>query len=317
MIAGIAPADWLIGMLGHDFIWHAFLAGTFIALAAGLVGYFVVLRNQVFTGDALSHVAFTGALAAFAIGIEALIGLFSASIVGAVGMGALGSRARSRDVVVGVVFAWVLGLGVLFLSLYTTYRSTSHSTAGVSILFGSIYGISLSQAAIAAAVGAGAALALVVIARPLLFASVDSDIAAARGIPVRVVGMFFLALVGVTVAEAVQAVGALLIFGLMVTPAAAAHRLSARPYRALALSAALGVAALWLGLTLSYAFPRIPPSFCIVALAFGFYVAVVVRSAGLTAWSRRMPPARSDRAPERPPRSGALPPGGIEPPSTG
>jgi zinc/manganese transport system permease protein len=294
--AGIAPVDWLLGMLSHDFIWHAFLAGTFIAIAAGLVGYFVILRNQVFTGDALSHVAFTGALAAFAIGFEALIGLFSATIVGAVGIGALGSRARSRDVVVGTVFAWVLGLGVLFLSLYTTYRSTSHSTAGVTILFGSIYGISLSQAVIAAAVGAGAALAIVFIARPLLFASVDSDIAAARGIPIRMVGLLFLALVGVTVAEAVQAVGALLIFGLMVTPAAAAHRLSARPYRALALSAVLSVASLWLGLTLSYAIPRLPPSFCIVALAFASYVAVVLRSAGLTAlrWMRgdaRLQPA--------------------------
>jgi zinc/manganese transport system permease protein len=294
-MSGLAVLGPVGEALQRDYMRHALLAGTAIAVAAGLVGYFVVLRNQVFTGDALSHVAFTGALAAFAIGIEALIGLFSASIVGAVGMGALGSRARSRDVVVGTVFAWVLGLGVLLLSLYTTYRSTSHSTAGVTILFGSIYGISLSQAVIAAVVGAGTAVALVVIARPLLFASVDSDIAAARGIPVRLLGLVFLALVGVTVAEAVQAVGALLIFGLMVTPAAAAHRISARPYRAMALSAAVSVAALWVGLTLSYAFPRIPPSFCIVALAFGFYVVVVLRG----------------------PRSGALPPGGIDPPSTG
>ena len=151
----------------------------------------------------------------------------------------------------------------------------------------------------------------------------------------RVVGLVFLALVGVTVAEAVQAVGALLIFGLMVTPAAAAHRISARPYRAMALSGALSVAALWLGLTLSYAFQRIPPSFCIVALAFGFYVAVVLRSAGLTARGRvlppgrshkereprsgsgALPPARSHKAPEPHRGSGALPPGGIEPPSTG
>src|SRR5438270_9005785 len=104
-------------MFSHDFMRHAYLAGTFIALAAGLVGYFVVLRNQVFAGDALSHMAFTGALGALAIGVEALVGLFAASIAGAVGLGTFGSRARGRDVVVGTVFAWVLGLGVLFLSL--------------------------------------------------------------------------------------------------------------------------------------------------------------------------------------------------------
>jgi zinc/manganese transport system permease protein len=286
MIAGIDPVDGLRAMLSHDFIRHAFLGGTFIALAAGLVGYFVVLRNQVFTGDALSHVAFTGALAALAIGIDPLVGLFGATVAGAAGMGALGGHARARDVVVGVVFAWVLGLGVLFLSIYTTSRSTSNGAVGVNVLFGSIYGLSLRQAVIAAVIGAGAAIALVVIARPLLFASVDADVAAARGLSVRALGLLFLALVGITVAEAVQAVGALLIFGLLVTPAAIAQRLTARPFRSLALSGAMSVAFLWAGLTLSYAFQRIPPSFLIVALAFGTYVLVVVWASVLQAWHR-------------------------------
>ena len=286
MIAGIDALDGLRAMLSHDFIWHAFLGGTFIALAAGLVGYFVVLRNQVFAGDALSHMAFTGALAALAIGIDPLLGLFGATVIGGVAMGALGGHARARDVVVGVVFAWVLGLGVLFLTLYTTSRSTSNGAVGVNVLFGSIYGLSLRQAVIAAAVGAGAAIALVAMARPLLFASVDSDVASARGLPVRALSLLFLALVGITVAEAVQAVGALLIFGLLVTPAAIAQRLSAQPFRALALSAAMSVAFLWVGLTLSYAFQRIPPSFLIVALAFATYVVVVVRAALLNAWHR-------------------------------
>ena len=286
MIAGVDPVDWLRAMLSHDFIRLALLGGTFIALAAGVVGYFVVLRNQVFSGDALSHVAFTGALAALAAGVESLIGLYSATVLGAVGIGFLGGRARSRDVVVGTVFAWILGLGVLFLSLYTTSRSTSNGTAGVNVLFGSIYGMTLGRALIAATVGAAVTLALLAIARPLLFASLDADVAAARGVPVRVLSVAFLVLVGITVAEAVQAVGALLILGLMVTPAAAAHRLSARPYPALALSAGLSVAYLWAGIGLSYALQRIPPSFLIVALAFTVYVAVVIRSAALAARRR-------------------------------
>ncbi|HEY6379443.1 MAG TPA: metal ABC transporter permease [Candidatus Dormibacteraeota bacterium] len=286
MIAGIDPLDGLRAMLSHDFIRHAFLAGTFIAAAAGLVGYFVVLRNQVFAGDALSHVAFTGALAALAFGIDPLLGLFAATILVALGMGALGGRARSRDVVVGTVFAWILGLGVLFLSVYTTSRSSSNGAVGVNVLFGSIYGLSLRQAVVAAAVGTGVTSAVVLIARPLLFASVDSDVAAARGLPVRLLGLLFLALVGVTVAEAVQAVGALLIFGLLVTPAATAQRLTARPFLALALSMVLSVAFLWTGLTLSYASARLPPSFLIVALAFGTYLAVVLGRSVLGIWQR-------------------------------
>jgi len=276
MIAGIDPVDWLRAMFGHDFIRHAFLAGTVIALSAGLVGYFVVLRNQVFTGDALGHVAFTGAVASLAVGIEPLLGLYASTVLGAVGMGALGqgARARGRDVVIGTVFAWILGLGVLFLSLYTTSRSSANGAAGVNVLFGSIYGISLQQSLIATAVGGAASLALLLISRPLLFASIDPEVAAARGLPVRLLGLGFMVLVGVVVAEAVQAVGALLILALMVTPAATAHRLSTRPYRALALSAALGLVVLWAGLTLSYAFQRVPPSFLVVALAFAIYLVV-------------------------------------------
>ena len=279
MIGVIDPVDGLHAMLAHDFIRHAFLAGIFISLAAGLVGYFVVLRNQVFAGDALSHVAFTGALASFAVGVDPLLGLFSTTVVGAVGLGSLGGRARGRDVVIGTVFAWVLGLGVLFLTLYTTSRSSANGAVGVNVLFGSIYGLTTRQAVVAAVVGAAACVALLGMARPLLFASVDADVAAARGIPVRLLGLAFLGLLGVTVAEAVQAVGALLILGLMVTPAAAAHRLSARPYRALLLSALLSLACLCGGLTLSYSLQRVPPSFLVVALAFAVYLGAVAWSA--------------------------------------
>src|SRR5215831_9107265 len=151
---------------------HAYLAGTAVALGAGLVGYFLVLRAQVFTADALSHVAFTGALAALAAGLDARVGLFAVTILVALGMGTLGRRARPDDVVIGGVFAWILGLGVFFLSLYTTTRSgTGNGAASVAVLFGSIFGLSGSRAALAAVIALAVSAALLAIARPLLFAS--------------------------------------------------------------------------------------------------------------------------------------------------
>src|SRR5205807_547193 len=149
----------------------------------GLAGYFLVLRAQVFTSDALSHVAFTGALAALAAGIDLRIGLFAAAVVVAVLLGALGRRGRADDVVIGSVFAWILGLGVLFLTLYTTSRSTANGAAGVNVLFGSIFGISAARARVAAMVAAGVVAMLLAIARPLLFASLDEAVASARGVP--------------------------------------------------------------------------------------------------------------------------------------
>jgi len=268
------------GMLDADYQRHALLAGSFIALASGLVGYFVVLRNQVFTGDALSHVAFTGALGGYAAGIEPLIALYTATIGAALGMGSLGGRGRGRDVVIGTVFAWILGLGVLFLSIYTTARSALNGAVGVSVLFGSIYGISLAQAITAAVIGTIVAACVLVLGRPLLLASIDPDVAAARGVPVRLLGLAFLALVGLTVGEAVQAVGALLIVGLLVTPAATAHRLSARPFASMALATLLAVASLWAGLVLAYRIPRLPPSSAIVAVSFTTYLVATVAVGG-------------------------------------
>jgi zinc/manganese transport system permease protein len=267
----------VVDMFAHDYMRHAFLAGTFIALAAGLVGHFVVLRNQVFTGDALSHVAFTGALAGYAAGVQPLLSLYTGTIGAALGMGSLGGRGgRGRDVVIGTTFAWILGIGVLCLSIYTSARSTATGTAGVNVLFGSIYGINLAQAITAMLIGSAVAVALLSLARPLLLASIDTDLAAARGLPVRLLGLGFMVLVAVTVGEAVQAVGAMLIVGLLVTPAATAQRLTARPFLALTLSAGLAVAALWLGLILAYQIPRVPPSVPIVGLSFAGYVAATV-----------------------------------------
>ena len=279
MMVLAAAANGIGQMLGHPFMRNAFLAGTGIAVAAGLVGYFVVLRSQVFTGDALSHVAFTGALAALAAGVDARLGLFAATVAVGAAMGLLGRRGRADDVVIGSVFAWILGLGVLFLTMYTTARSSANGAAGVNVLFGSIFGLSAGQARFAALVAAVLAAAVIAVGRPLLFASLDGAVAAARGVPVRALGVGFLALVGATAAEATQAVGALLLLGLLAAPAGAAQRLTTRPYRALWLSTGLALLAMWGGLTVSYLAPSVPPSFGVLAIATAAYVAAVTAPA--------------------------------------
>ena len=263
-------------MTWPPFLLYALFAGTAIAASVGLVGYFVVLRAQVFTGDALSHVAFTGALAALALGIDERFGLFAATIGVGVALGALGGRGRADDVVIGNVFAWILGLGVFFLTLYTTNNSAGNGNAGVNVLFGSIFGLSRSEAVTAVVVAALIAAGMVAIARPLLFASIDYAVAAARGIPVRMLDYVFLALVGAAAAEASQAVGALLLLGLLAAPAGTAQRLTTRPYSALLLSAGLAVGEVWAGLALSYTVPALPPSFAILAVATGGYALVLL-----------------------------------------
>ncbi|TMC54396.1 MAG: metal ABC transporter permease [Chloroflexi bacterium] len=259
-------------MLALDFMRNAFLTGGCIALAAGLVGYFVVLRNQVFTADALGHVAFTGSLGGLLAGLNLLVGVFGSCIAVALAIGTLGGRGRGRDVAIGTVFAWVLGLGVLFLSLYVTARSAATGSVGVSVLFGSILGLQPFQVVVGSIVAIATCIVTLLIARPLLFLSVDPDVALARGVPAQVLTALFLVLLAVTVAESVQAVGALLIFGLMVTPAAIAQNLSARPWLGMALSALIALAAVWAGLVLSFYFSY-PTSFFITSLAFVAYLA--------------------------------------------
>ena len=274
------------------FLQHALLAGTAIAAASGLVGYFLVLRAQVFTGDALSHVAFTGAMGALALGYDLRLGLFAATVGISLLFGALGSQGRPDDVVIGSVFSWILGLGSFFLTLYTTSRSTANGTAGVSVLFGSIFGISGTQATDTALIAAGVCAVMLLIARPLLFATLDPAVAAARSVPVRLLGYVFLAVTGVCAAQATQAVGALLILGLLAAPAAAAARMTDRPFRALALAVLLAVLEMWSGLAAAFTVPRLPPSFAILAVATAVWVSTfLVRRSG------RRPGAPADRAP--------------------
>src|SRR5213076_1849389 len=179
-----------------------------------------------------------------------LAGLFVATILGGIVMGILGDRARADDATIGSFFAWTLGIGVLFLSIFTTQRSAGNGTAGVRVLFGSIFGLSSTDVRVSIVLGALAGASLLVIARPLLFASLDGEVAAARGVPVRALGLVFLALLGIVAAQTTQAVGALLLLGLLAAPAGAAHRLTTNPYRGLVLSPVLAVGSVWIGLTL-------------------------------------------------------------------
>lgn len=271
------------------FFVDALIAGTAIALACGVTGYFLVLRAQVFTGDALSHVAFTGSMAALAIGVDLRVGLFVATVLVALVLAALGRRGAADDVVIGNMFAWMLGLGAFFLTIYTTNRSTANGSAGVTVLFGSIFGISVTQTIVAAAVGVGLALIMTVLARPLLFATLDPAVAAARGVPVRLLGALFLAVVGACAAEATQAVGAMLLLGLLAAPAGTAQRLTARPYRALGLSVVVALVDIWAGLAVSYVIPTLPPSFAILAVATLLYVVALAATQARFRASSRSP----------------------------
>jgi zinc/manganese transport system permease protein len=266
-------------MFEQGFVQNAFIAGTAIALAAGLIGYFVVLRNQVFVTDVLSHVAFTGAVAAYAFAADPLLGLLASTIGFGLIFAGFGGSAASQDVVTGSVFAWVLGIGVLFLSIYTTGSHSGGGSAGINVLFGSIYGVDRTHALIALAVcGLVAALTLFM-ARPLLFASLDPEVAAARGLPVRALAFAFVTMAAITVAEAVQVVGSLLLLGLIVTPAAAAVRMSTRPGVALLVSPLIAAGSVWAGLVANYYAPKVPVSFAIVAVAFAVFLVSVAAGA--------------------------------------
>ena len=264
------------GALGNFFVGgftgNAVIAGGAIAIAAGLVGMFLVLRGEVFTGDALSHAAFTGALAALAAGVDVRIGLFAGTIAVALLLGALGRRGRPDDVVIGSVFVWVLGLGVLFLSLVSASSSGMDSRSGITVLFGSIFGLTGTDALVALVTCGVVSVLVVLLARPLLFASLDEAVAAARGVPVRLLGVALLVLVAITAAEATPAVGALQLLGLLTGPAATALLVTHRPYRALGLSAGLALVEMWVGIAVAYAVPTLPPTFTVMAVIVVGYI---------------------------------------------
>ena len=252
----------------YQFMQHAIEAGTLTALFAGVTGYFVVLRRSAFTAHAFSEIGFAGAAWAVLSGISPLIGLLLGSNLGGLAIALLGRRAANRDTQIGIVLAFSLGLGLLFLSLYAGYATETYS-----ILFGEILGVSYDQVIETFIAGAAILVGIGFMYRPLLFASLDEDVAEAKGMPMLALGIAFMIIVAVAVSFSVQVTGVLLVFSLMVTPGATAQYLSRRPSRAIAASVIIALAATWIGLFLAFYTPY-PVSFFITGEVFGFYLLV-------------------------------------------
>ncbi len=263
-------------MLEYDFMVNAALAGTIVAVVAGVVGYVLVLRGQTFAGHALSHVGFTGATGALLVGASPLWGMVGVTVLAGVGMGLLGERAEGRDVAIGMVLSLSLGAGLLFLHFFTAYAAQA-----TALLFGSILGVDAGTIWTLLGLGIVSLTALAAIARPLLFASLQPELAEARGVPMRLVSALFLAVVALATALCVQVVGVLLVFTLLVAPAAAAHRLAGGLGRGVALSAALAVAQTWAGLALAYVTDW-PVSVWITALGGAAYLLACMVTPELT-----------------------------------
>ena len=254
-------------MLEYDFMRGAFAAGAIVALVSGAVGYFLVLRGQSFAGHALAHVGFTGATGAVLIGASPLWGLVAMTLLGGVGMGLLGERLQERDVAVGIVLSVALGFGLLFLHFFTAY-----ATQATALLFGNVLGVDEPTLWTLLGLGVVSLAGLAVIARPLLFASLQPELAEAKGISLRLISVLFLAVVALAVAECAQIVGVLLVFTLMVGPAATAQKLTTRLAPGVLLSMLLALAQAWAGIALAY-WTDWPTSFWITALSGGLYLA--------------------------------------------
>lgn len=256
-------------ILAYDFMQRAFAASGMVAVVAGAVGYFLVLRGQSFAGHALSHIGFAGATGAALFGLSPLSGMLVFTVLAGLGMGALGERLAGRDVGIGIVLALALGFGLLFLKLYP-----SNAAQTTSLLFGNVLAVSratlLSLGGLAAVTLAG----LAAISRPLLFASLQPELAEARGVRVRLVGTLFLAIVAIAVSQSVQVVGVLLVFALMVGPPATAMLLTTRIGPGVALSALIGLVEAWAGIAIAF-HTDWPTSFCITALSAALYLAAL------------------------------------------
>jgi len=276
-----------VQLLGEHFVHTALWAGAIAAIVSGAIGIFVVTRGMSFAVHAISELGFTGATGALVLGVSPVLGVLGGSLLVGLVLGLLSLRGRERDSAIGAVLAFGLGLGVLFLSLYRAY-----ATEAISLLFGNIFGVSDAQLRNLAIVGGIVLVGLGVLYRPLFFSSVDPEIAAARGVPLRALSVAIFLLLALTTAEAIQVVGVLLVLALVITPAAAAQRLTGRPTLALLLSIAIALVSTEGGILLSLAKPW-PTSFFITTISFAFYVA-----ARLLDWSR----GRQSRLISSPPR---------------
>ncbi len=269
----------------YHFMQNAFLAGMLIAIIAGAVGYFMVLRGQSFAGHTLAHVGFAGAAGALLLGWSPVLGLLVFCIGAALGIGFLGERnsqtSQGHGIAIGTIQTFSMGLGLLFLKISHSYTENVYA-----ILFGAVLGISDKDVQLIVFTAVISLAILVTIARPLLFASVDPDVADARGVPVRFLDYAFLILLAFAVAQSVQVVGVLLIFGLLVTPAAIAQQVTTRPSIAVGISVFLALFFTWFGLAVAY-FTPLPVGFFITGLAFATYVLVRLFRFGHSIFIRR------------------------------
>jgi zinc/manganese transport system permease protein len=268
--------------LQFPFAQHSLEAAFLVAVSCGLIGPFVITRTMAFAVHGTSELAFTGAVAGLLVANNPLVGALVGALIVATLIGLLGQRASERDSTIGVILAAGLGLGVFLLGYYHGYASEA-----LNILFGNIFGVSSGQILLLGVIAVAVALVLALIWRPLQFASIDPDVARARGVRTGVLGIVFLFVLAVTVTEAAQIVGTLLVLSLAITPAASAQRLSVNPVVVTALSVAMAVVAADGGLLLSFQFPTVKPSVLIVALSFAFYVAA--RLVGPVVTSARRP----------------------------
>jgi zinc/manganese transport system permease protein len=259
-------------LLGEHFVHTALLAGAVAAVVSGAIGVFVVMRGLSFAVHAISELGFTGATGALVLGLNPVLGILCGSLAVGAALGVLSLRGRERDSAIGAVLAFGLGIGVLFLSLYQGY-----ATAATNLLFGSIVGVDDAQLRNLALVGAIVLVALAVLYRPLFFAAIDPEGAAARGVPVRALAIAIFLLVALTTAEAIQVVGVLLVLTLVITPAAAAQRLTVRPWLTFLLSIAIALVSTEGGILLSL-IQSWPTSFFISTISFAFYVAARITS---------------------------------------
>jgi zinc/manganese transport system permease protein len=258
----------ITAMLDYDFMQNAFAAAGIAAVVSGLVGYFLVLRGQTFAGHALGHIGFAGATGAVLIGIAPIWGLVGLTVAAGVAMGMLGERISGRDVAIGVVLALALGFGLLFLHYYTAF-----ATQATALLFGNVLAVDRSTIATLLGLAVVTLLGLAAIMRPLIFASLQPELAEAKGVPLNFLSIAFLVIVALAVSESAQIVGILLVFALMVGPPATAQRLVTGLWSGVALSAVLALAEAWLGLVIAY-HTDWPVSFCIATLsALGYFLA--------------------------------------------
>lgn len=273
------------GLFTSEPVRTAAAIGAAAAIVSGVVGVFTVIRGQSFAGHSLADVSSAGGSAAFLFGINPLLGFLGMGVLAAMSMELVrADRASERDLVTGVVTG--AGLGVAALFLYLDMTTSSTTGAAVTVMFGSIFAIPASLVPLALMVGAGALVAVAVLYRPLLLCSLDPDLAAVRGVPLRLVGLLFLIVVALAVALSAITVGAILSTGLLIGPAAIALHLAKRPGLAILLAAAIGVAVTWGGILVSYDSYEWtgghgwPVSFCIVLLIFVAYGVVAQTGPG-------------------------------------